>query len=494
MDNSANELANELNKIINIYLTNDKINELIKDTGKRINKSVVTINDAILYFFYSVFDGVKKSDATFFTNEDINKDTHRTSYSRKEKKIPVEIYQLIEKKICDLCSSYIKTNCSNNNQLIHMAGDGSNCTDDNYEVSLSMGFYDVTNDIPVEFILEGSENRNQEIKCTTEYIKNNPNKFDGVILILDRAYFAYDFIEFLIDNNIKHIIRVKGNGNNLNEIFEIGKNMSKNNKEQILKLRRKVKIINYNGTLRKTITTKGNIYPNKTSKKKKLLKNTKTSKKFVNKYVPTTYVFDTKNDYVFVTNLLEHTDDEIKKIYDSRWEVELFFKLIKNNFDIQIFKRRKRDEMTKVHSCIMILTSLMKLIKKRVLTRTKLTNIINKHNGKKVECKSTINESELLRRIKDKIIFPLLMGKMTGEIITNFEKKYCKIIKTEKGRQYVRESKTPFTKWYVKAYSCNSEIVKILRAIETNTVYKLHPNKQTRAKNITIIESTPCGD
>jgi hypothetical protein len=66
---------------------------------------------------------------------------------------------LIEKKICNLCCSYIKTNCPNDNQLINMAGDGSICTDNNYDMSLSMGFYDVTNDIPIEFVLEGSENR-----------------------------------------------------------------------------------------------------------------------------------------------------------------------------------------------------------------------------------------------------------------------------------------------------------------------------------------------
>ena len=62
------------------------------------------------------------------------------------------------------------------------------------------------------------------------------------------------------------------------------------------------------------------------------------------------------------------------------------------------------------------------------------------------------------------------------------KKNYCKIIKTEKGRQYERDSKTPFTKWYTKGYSSDSEIIKILRAIESDTVYKLHPNKQSKVK------------
>ena len=487
MDNSADELANKLNEIMNQYLTNDKINELIKDTGKHINNSKITVNSAILYFFYSVFDRVTKSDATSDTNTETNKELNRTSYLRKEKSIPAKLYQLIEKKICNLCDSYIKTHYSNDVKTKNIAVDGSNCLDDDYNVSLSMGFYDVTNDIPIEFILKGGENRNKEVKCTTEYIKKNSNDFKDVILILDRAYFTYDFIEFLVDNNIKFVIRVKGNGNNLDEMFEIKKNTPKTKKEQYLKLRKIVKIVNYKGTLKKTINVKGNIYPNKTKNKNKK----KTNKKCTKKDEPTTYVFETKNDYVFVTNLLEHTDDEIKKIYDSRWEVELYFKLIKNNFNIKTFKRRKRDEMIKVHSCTMIMTSLMKLMKKRTMCRAKFTNIINKRNGVKAICKATINESETLKRMKDKILYSLLIGKMTGKMITDFEKNHCKIIKTEKDRQFSRTSKTPFTKWYVKSYSSTSEIVKLLRAIETGTVDKLHPNKQSKAKNITIIESRP---
>ena len=131
----------------------------------------------------------------------------------------------------------------------------------------------------------------------------------------------------------------------------------------------------------------------------------------------------------------------------------------------------------------------MKLIKKRAICSAKFTNIINKRNGVKAICKVTIDESETLRRMKDEILHNLLMGKLTGKIITDFEKNHCKIIKTEKDRQFPRISKTPFTKWYVKAYSSTSEIVKILRAIETDTVNKLHPNKQSKAKNIKIIES-----
>jgi hypothetical protein len=64
------------------------------------------------------------------------------------------------------------------------------------------------------------------------------------------------------------------------------------------------------------------------------------------------------------------------------------------------------------------------------LIRAKLTNIINKRNDNKVECKSTINESELLTN-------SLEFG---------------------------------------------------------NTVYKLHPNKKTKAKNVTIIKSIPVED
>lgn len=491
MNNSAKELSININKIINMYLTKDKVNELIEDTGKHINNSKITINNAVLYFFYSVFNNTYKSDATDFVNSNTNKKIDRTSYSRKEKSIPAEIYKSIQKNITDLCNSYIQPNTSNNLNTKLIAIDGTNCLDDNYNVSLSMGFYDVTNDIPIEFILKGSKNRNKEIKCTTDYIKNNINDFNDVILIFDRGYYSGDFMDFLDENNIKFLIRARGNANNLNELMELGKNVSKKTKEQCNRLRKKIKIIHYKATLTKTINVIGNSYPNKKSTEKPTKKPTKKPIKKQTKeiYEPTTYVYESKNDYVFVTNLLHHSDDEIKKIYESRWEVEVFYKLIKNNFDIKIFKKRNQNVMTKVHSCSLIITSLMKLFKKRALVRTKMENIINKRNGTKVVCKLTINESETLRRLKDKLLFYIITGTLTEEIIIDFETNYCKVIKVELNREYPRESKTPFSKWYVKMYSATSEIAKILRAIETETVNKLHPNKQSKAKNITIIDS-----
>jgi len=44
---------------------------------------------------------------------------------------------------------------------------------------------------------------------------------------------------------------------------------------------------------------------------------------------------------------------------------------------------------------------------------------------------------------------------------------YIDVIKNKTDRHFERYSTTPFTKWYVKYYSINSEMTKIITAFET---------------------------
>ncbi len=60
----------------------------------------------------------------------------------------------------------------------------------------------------------------------------------------------------------------------------------------------------------------------------------------------------------------------------------------------------------------------------------------------------------------------IIIGTITIEII----KSYLKIIKNDKDRSFPRNSKTPFTKWNIKGYSVNSQLVKIL---ELDKILKL---------------------
>lgn len=43
-------------------------------------------------------------------------------------------------------------------------------------------------------------------------------------------------------------------------------------------------------------------------------------------------------------------------------------------------------------------------------------------------------------------------------------------------------------KWYIKAYSNQSELIKILMAIENNSLDTLNDNLKSKAKNIKILK------
>jgi hypothetical protein len=78
------------------------------------------------------------------------------------------------------------------------------------ETSLNMCYYDITNNLPIEFNIEGEKNKNNELFLLKKYLKktNIPN---NSILVWDRAYCSFELIDFLIKNNFKFIIRFRNN-------------------------------------------------------------------------------------------------------------------------------------------------------------------------------------------------------------------------------------------------------------------------------------------
>ncbi len=64
---------------------------------------------------------------------------------------------------------------------------------------------------------------------------------------------------------------------------------------------------------------------------------------------------------------------------------------------------------------------------------------------------------------------------------------YTDVRKYKKDRSYPRKCNTPFMKWYIKAYSNQSEIIKILNAINDGTIDKLNNNLKSKSKKIKIL-------
>ncbi len=96
----------------------------------------------------------------------------------------------------------------------------------------------------------------------------------------------------------------------------------------------------------------------------------------------------------------------------------------------------------------------------------------------------------LIKGIYKELLYNIINDILTEEKLNSFIKSYIIIVKNETDREFPRFSKTPFTKWYVKGYSKNSEIVKILNAMDNDTVEQLNKNLKIIATKTKIIKTT----
>ena len=212
-----------LTKINNVFTTT--INDIYKETNIRNRK--LSILDTILYRFkYSQINSTKQNIVSSI-NYDNNKIINRTSYDRKDNNIPLKYYRYIFTSIKNIYNNTFK----NNNEKNIIAIDGTyintniNRNKGTLQTSLCMGYYDINNNIPIDFTFNGEKDKNNEIKALKKWI--NDNKIKNITIVADRAYFSYELYTFLEENNIKYIIRIKENA-------EIKTNIKKTNKQKLL--------------------------------------------------------------------------------------------------------------------------------------------------------------------------------------------------------------------------------------------------------------------
>src|SRR3972149_5235748 len=96
-------------------------------------------------------------------------------------------------------------------------------------------------------ILYLMEKKIKEIYATTDYIKRNINLFKNNIVVCDRAYYSYDFLDFLNKNKIKFIVRAKGSADLLNQTTELKQYNPKYN--AILNIKKYVRVIKYENVI-----------------------------------------------------------------------------------------------------------------------------------------------------------------------------------------------------------------------------------------------------
>ena len=448
-----------------------KLNDIFKNIhtynktyGSKTRSSKISLTNAVYYrFLYSKKD-ITKQQITSKINFKNNEDIHRTCYDRKENNIHVDVYKHLFDDVVNLHKKICCSNDVNKISIIAVDGTYGNTNIDNksgqLETSLSMGYYDVTNNIPINLEFKGALNKNKELLQLVEYIKEH--KLTNVILVLDRAYFKYEFFNDLIKNNIKFVIRCKNNA----EILKLELEMKKTNKQYALinDLRSKTRIVEANDIIPKTVMTKNH----------------------------TKIDIEVKADCKIITNLTDvtmYTNKNILDIYRSRWDVEIFFKYLKYNFKFENLHEKNKDQYAKLFYCELIMTYIAKIITHLYLKKKTPSITINKRNKKVVKCSIRINESNLINGIFDNLLHDIINSNLDFKKVDAFCKSYICLIKNEVGRSSPRIAKTPFKKWYVKGYLNIYKFTKMIECIQNNTLDKLNKNLKVEAKNITIIKT-----
>jgi hypothetical protein len=287
---------NIVNSINNIFInSDDDISKFIYDENNIITrKSKLSYSDTLIYSLLYCQSNKTKIDIVNEFNLERNELTNiaRTTFHVKSLTIPLSYYAYIYNEINDIYNN----NFIDKTIPLSIAVDGTYGNTNiknikgNLETSLSMGFFDVNNDIPIELLFCGEEAKNNEVKLLEDYMLKNKDKFINVILILDRAYCSYEFINFCKKYKFKFVIRFKNN------------------------------CINIPKTIRVIVFSEYNI---------EIVSNDNIEKQLINNKKFKDVTLKTNNKYTLVTNLdiNDYNDEKIKTIYHQRWNIILNFQI-----------------------------------------------------------------------------------------------------------------------------------------------------------------------
>lgn len=450
------KLSDEINNIFK-NVNDDIIKLIFKNTKIKNRNNKLTFVDVLNYIFnYSFINSTKQQIVSDFNFKN-NTDYDRSSFYKKELNIPLIFYQNLFLKIKNLSNKLMNKNLNLFN-VIAVDGTYSNTNLHNQhklETCLNMGYYDCTNQIPIELEIKGTDYNNKEIQSLIDYLNKNDINIDNLILVLDRAYFSYDLINFLDNKKINYVIRIKNNSIGI-------KDKNKANEKLINK---NTRIINYN--------TKINI--NKKDKNNNIINLEQTL---------------TCN---LITNLNEtkFNNEIVKDIYLQRWDIEVFFKLIKSNFKFALLREHNEITLTqykKKYLIILINLYLIRLIEFVYSKNNKINKNKNKSNKKNNKHKYNIknNNSLLIHGFKN-LIEPILKSQLNDKLLLNYINSYLIKTYTIKNISNPRISYIPFSKWYIKSYSDYYKYCKIIEAIKNNNFDDLNKNLKILANELKII-------
>ena len=194
--------------------------------------------------------------------------------------------------------------------------------------------------------------------------------------MLDRAYCSYQFIDFLDKNQIKYVVRFRNNCTNISK--------------------KKNRIIKFDEVINDVV------------------QNDNIDKHLINNKKFTSVTLQTKNEYTLITNLdiNDYNDEKIKDIYHQRWNIEVFFKIIKHNFkfsDIKITSLKQNNNNYSIPNIKILIIYLLGKIMEKVhlhVNKIKLHGIIKKRifKNKTIKNNNVIKkEKKITKKQKNKL-------------------------------------------------------------------------------------------
>ena len=79
----------------------------------------------------------------------------------------------------------------------------------------------------------------------------------------------------------------------------------------------------------------------------------------------------------FISNLFEFRADTIAALYKMRWQIELLFKQIKQNFPLKYFLGDNENAIKIQIYCVLIVNLLMSVIKKSLKRQWSFSNLVS---------------------------------------------------------------------------------------------------------------------
>jgi predicted transcriptional regulator len=370
-------------------------------------------------------NSIIKRDLNINNHENIK--INRTSMHKKEQNVPLNLY----KHLYDHIRLFYKNQFNIDDSVIIVDGVYSNTNlnhDGKSELSMSLGLYHSNESIPYDIFLTEGNKKNNEVICLKTYIENNIDYFKGKTIICDRAYFSTRFFNFLDQNGINFIIRIRDECN-----LALNKETKKGVK-------------NYDDFVKFKINDHMRIISNQTKISKKLTDNASESVQI-----------NLDNKVHIASNLNKiYTNQNILDMYSSRWDIEEFFKLLKRNFKFQYFDEHYKDSYKKNIYCTLIIVLLKQILIKyydqTCGDKLKTKTVVNKNATREFKINLSINETSLISGIYSDLLDKIFNSTLTDNMMIDFLNCYKNTQTNEQNRSFERKSKRPFTKWYVKKY------------------------------------------